>query len=336
MSVRPDLRERFGLEHAVVQAPLGGGLAGPELAAAVALAGGLGTLGISVQPEGYRKAIRRARERAPGKPIAANLLLPVMRREHVQVCVEERVPIVSLFFGFDRRAVDALHQAGCLVLHQIGTLEQAQRALAEGADGLVVQGEAAGGHVLATEPLSSILPRVRELAGERPVLAAGGIHDRASAAAAIALGADGVWVGTRFLLTHESAAHDAYKARLLAADSTLQTLLFGLGWHGLHRVVPNAATRRWCERDALGPLWQRAISRSLEPLLRALPPGGVRHLLARQRVGVPFYSPAALLRGMDEGLAEVTPLYAGTCVEHITELRSAADVVRELAAGLPR
>lgn len=336
MPSRPDLRARLGIEHAVVQAALGGGLAGPELASAVALAGGLGTLGISVQPEGYRKSIRRARERAPGKPIAANLLFPVMRREHVKVCVEERVPVVSLFFGFDRRVVDALHAVGCIVLHQVGTLEQARRALAEGADGLIAQGEGAGGHVLATGPLTSLLPQVRELAGDRPVLAAGGIHDRASAAAAIALGADGVWVGTRFLLTHESAAHDAYKARLLEAESTLQTLLFGLGWHGLHRVVPNAATRRWCARNALGPVWLRAINRSVEPALRALPPGSVRHLVPRQRVGLPFYSPAALLRGMDERLADVTPLYAGSCVEHIDELRSAAEVVRELAEGLPR
>lgn len=71
-------------------------------------------------------------------------------------------------------------------------------------------------------------------------------------------------------------------------------------------------------------------------MLRALPPGGVRQLVPRQRVGVPFYAPAALLRGMDERLADVTPLYAGCCVEHIDALWSAAEVVNELAAGLPR
>ena len=336
MTARPDVRARFGIEHAVVQAALGGGLSGPELAGAVSHAGGLGTLGITVQPEGYRKAIRRARERADGKPIAANLLFPVMRADHVKVCVEERVPIVSLFFGFDRRVVDALHAGGCLVLHQVGSEAQARRALDDGGDGLIAQGDGAGGHVLATEPLAVFLPRMRELAGDRPVLAAGGICDRVSAAAAIALGADGVWLGTRFLLPHESGAHDAYKARLLSADTTLLTLLFGVGWHGLHRVVPNAATVRWCVADPLGPAWVRAINRVTEPALRALPAGSVRHLVPRQRLGVPLYSPAALLRGMDERLADVTPLYAGSCVERIDALMSAAEVVREVAAGLPR
>jgi nitronate monooxygenase len=332
----PDLRERLQIERAIVQAALGGGLAGHELASAVSLAGGLGTLGITLHPEGYRKALRRARDRAGDKPIAANLLFPVMHPDHVRVCVEERVPVVSLFFGFDRRVVEALHAGGATVLHQVGSVEQARRALADGADGLIAQGQGAGGHVLATEPLSTFLTALRELAVDRLLLAAGGIHDRQSVAQAIALGADGVWVGTRFLLTHESAAHDAYKARLLAADSTLETLLFGLGWHGLHRVVPNAATRRWCARDALGPRWVRAINRVTEPGLRKLPASSAGQIVPRQRVGVPFYSPAALLRGMDERLADVTPLYAGSCVEHIGELRSAAEVVDELAAGLPR
>jgi NAD(P)H-dependent flavin oxidoreductase YrpB (nitropropane dioxygenase family) len=326
------VRDRLGIEHAVLQAALGGGIAGPELAAAVSLAGGLGSLGIVLSPERYRAAIRRARERAPGKPIGANLLFPVMRRAHVRVCVEERVPVVSLFFGFDRRVVEALHGAGCTVLHQVGTLDQARRALACGADALIVQGDGAGGHVLAGESLETLLPRVRQVAGDRPVLAAGGIHDRASAAAALALGASGVWVGTRFLLTHESAAHDAYKQRLLAADSTLVTLLFGLGWHGLHRVVPNAATQRWCAGEVLGPSWVRAFNRTTAPLMSRLPLTAVGRALMAQRVAVPLYSPAALLRGMDERLIDVTPLYAGRCVGRIDALRSAAEVVRELAS----
>jgi NAD(P)H-dependent flavin oxidoreductase YrpB (nitropropane dioxygenase family) len=270
-------------------------------------------------------------ELAEGRPVASNLLFPVMRRAHVEACIAARVPVVSLFFGFDRRVVAALHDVGSVVLHQVGSLDQARRALADGADGLIAQGTSAGGHLLATEPLEQLVPKLVAVAAGRPVLAAGGIHDRRTAVAAIASGAAGVSVGTRFLLTHESQAHEAYKQKLLEAESTLVTYLFGVGWYARHRVVPNRATERWCAEDRLGPRWVRAVSRATAPLVRRLPPGGARAFVSRQRVELPLYSPVALLRGMDERLADVTPLYAGACVSSISSLASAADVVREVA-----
>ena len=329
-----DVRDRLGIEHAVVQAGLGGGLARAELATAVSLAGGLGTVGILPDPAAFRAELDAAIGRAEGKPVAANLLFPVLRSGHVEACVAARVPVVALFFGFDRRVVEALHAAGSFVFHQVGTAEQARRALADGADGLIAQGQGAGGHLLATQTLAEFLPKLRELAGARPVLAAGGIHDGASASSALSQGADGVSVGTRFLLTNESHAHEAYKARLLAAEQTLVTLLFGLGWHGLHRVVPNRATERWCARDELGPPWVRFVNRSTQPLAKLLPATRIRGMVRRQNLGMPLYTPAALVRGMDAELADVTPLYAGQCVARIDVLKAAADVVREIAAGL--
>jgi len=329
--MQADVRERFGIEHPVVQAGLGGGLARAELAAAVSVAGGLGTVGTLVAPEKFRGEIRRARERAGERPFAANLLFPIMTRAHVRVCVEERVPVVSLFFGFDRRVVDALHGAGSVVVHQVGSVDQARRALGDGADALIAQGAGAGGHLLATEPVETFVPKLVDLAGGRPVLAAGGIWNRASADRARSFGASGVSVGTRFLLTHESHAHDAYKGRLLEARATLVTLLFGLGWHALHRVVPNAATERWCSRDPLGPRFARGVNARTEWLLKNGGEAGMRAVVKRQSVRLPFYSPAALVRGMDAKLADVTPLYAGECVSDIGELASAGDVVKELA-----
>jgi nitronate monooxygenase len=329
--VQIDLRDRLAIEYPVVQAGLGGGLSRAELAGAVSRAGGLGTVGILEEPAAFRAEIRRARDLAAGKPISANLLFPVMRRAHVEACVAERVPVVSLFFGFDRCVVEALHAVGSVVLHQVGTVEQARRAIADGADGVVVQGDGAGGHLLATAPLERILPEIRDAVGERSVLAAGGIHDGASAARAFSLGADGVWVGTRFLLTPESHAHPAYKERLLAATSTLVTRLFGLGWDALHRVVPNAATDRWCAGDPLGPRWVRALYRVTEPVTRLLPPSRAGRFVTWQRPERPFFTPVGLVRGMDPRLVDVTPLYAGECVTHLRELVSAAAVVRELA-----
>lgn len=328
-----DLCDLLGVNHPVVQAGLGGGIARAELASAVSRAGGLGTIGVLTRPASYRAEIQRAKELAGTNRIAANLLLPIIERGHVEACVAERVPVVTLFFGFDARVVRALHEAGSIVLHQIGSPDQARRALADGADGIVVQGIQAGGHLLATEPLSRLLPEVADLARGRPVLAAGGIHDRKSVLDVFALGANGVSVGTRFLLTQESHAHDEYKARLLSAKQTLVTLLFGVGWHARHRVVPNAATERWCAKDPRGPGLVRAFNRSTERLLRALPQKSIGAFIRGQRVQRPLFSPMALVRGMGSHLADVTPLYAGECVDRIEQLAPAADVVRDLAGA---
>jgi nitronate monooxygenase len=326
-----DLRDRLSLEHAVVQAPLGGGIAGAELASAVSRAGGLGSVCTILDPDAFRGELRRCRELCESRPFSANLLFPAMRREHVEICIAETVPVVSLFYGFDRALVRALHDAGSIVLHQVGSVEQGRRALDDGADVLVAQGAGAGGHVLAEAPLDQLLSPLRDLAQGLPVLASGGIHDRASAERAVQLGAAGVWAGTRFLLTHESQAHDVYKARLLEATETLETQLFGMGWHALHRVVPNAATRRWCSSDPLGPAWLRAVQRATEWTARFTSDRSVAALVAAQRVGRPFFTPLALVRGMNPDWVDVTPLYAGKAVAEIRELRSAADVTRELS-----
>lgn len=326
-----DLRDRLGIEHPVVQAALGGGIARAELASAVSIAGGLGTVCTMPDPAGFRAELRRCRELCGGAPFSANLLFPVMRRQHVEACVSERVPVVSLFFGFDARVVRALHEVGAIVFHQVGSVAEARRALHDGADGLIAQGAGAGGHVLAEAPLDRIVPELVSLAGSKPVLAAGGIHDRASAERARSLGAAGVWVGTRFLLTHESHAHDAYKARLVAARETLETHLFGMGWHALHRVVPNAATERWCKANPLGPPWLNPVQRASEWPARFAPASAAERMIAAQRVDRPFYSPLPLLRGMNPKWLEVTPLYAGSAVAEIGDLRPAAAVTRELA-----
>jgi NAD(P)H-dependent flavin oxidoreductase YrpB (nitropropane dioxygenase family) len=326
-----DACDLLRIERPVIQAGMGGGLSRAELAGAVSAAGGLGTVGIMVEPNRFAAELRRTRELAGGSPFAANLLFPVLRRAHVDACIREHVPVVALFFGFDRHVVETLHAAGCTVLHQVGTVDQARRAIADGADGLIAQVEGAGGHLLATEPLDRFVPKLVDVAGGRPVIAAGGVWNRATTVAAVASGASAVSVGTRFLLTHESHAHEAYKARLLEAKSTLVTLLFGLGWHGLHRVVPNAATDRWCRDDPLGPSWVRGVNRATERLLAKMPPGGARAFVGRQTVARPFFTPVALVRGMDAAMADVTPLYAGECVTNIRSLATAADVVRELS-----
>jgi NAD(P)H-dependent flavin oxidoreductase YrpB (nitropropane dioxygenase family) len=313
------------LDAPVVQAGLGGGLAGAPLAAAVSNAGGLGTVGLTGAKR-FAAALREARERAPDRPVSANLLLPFTRRAHVEACVAARIDAVSLFFGFDREAVESLHAAGIVVLHQVGTVDQARRALADGADALVAQGTEAGGHLLAEEPLAAFLPKVVDVAGGRPVLAAGGIATAADARAALDAGAAAVWAGTRFLLTDECAAHPAYKQRVLDAPGTIETRLFGLGWPDRHRVVPNAATERWHGSRAVASL-NAASGR----LARLVPDAAQERLPALQRAAVPLFSPAALLDGMPADRVDATPLYAGEGALRIAGVIPAADAVRSLA-----
>lgn len=325
-----DLLDRLRLERPVVQAGMGGGLATAELAAAVSGAGGLGTVGIVPDPAAFARELRHAQERAGGRPVAANLLVPFARDAHVTACIEAAVDAVVLFCGWAPRHVARLRAAGILVLHQVGTPEQARRALADGADGLIAQGAEAGGHLLGVEPTTTALARLLAVAGERPVLAAGGIASREAAAAALRAGAAAVVAGTRFLLTEECRAHPGYKSRALRAERTIETRLFSVGWSDRHRVLPNAATQRWCARAERGPAPVLALNRLLAPALRRLPPSAVAATIARQRVAVPLYGPSAPLRGMDDRLLDVTPLYAGVCAREIGTVVPAADAVRAL------
>lgn len=238
------LLDRLGVERPVVQAGMGGGIAGAALAGAVSAAGGLGTVGIR-GPARMRDELREAGERAGGRPVAANLLVPFARREHVDACADGGARAVVLFFGFDAALVAALRERGLVVLHQVGSVEGVERAIAEGADGVIAQGVEAGGHLHGTEPLDDLLPRALDAARGTPVLAAGGIAARADVERVLAAGAAAAVAGSRFLLTDESRAHPLYKQRALGAERTIDTKLFGFGWPERHRVLPNAATDRW-------------------------------------------------------------------------------------------
>ncbi|MGO9835736.1 MAG: NAD(P)H-dependent flavin oxidoreductase [Polyangiaceae bacterium] len=325
-----DLLGRLRLERPVLQAGMGGGLATAELAAAVSRAGGLGTIGFAGTKQLARE-VRRARELAPRRPVAVNLLLPFRRPSHIEVCVAEKVDAVVLFFGFDPGAVARLRAAGILVLHQVGTVEEARRAIAEGADALVAQGREAGGHLLATKSARAFLPEALEAAAGRPVVLAGGIADADDVRAALAGGAAAVLCGSRFLLTTECPAHPEYKRKVLGATRTLETTLFGVGWPARHRVVPNAATDRWCAPDGTPRRIVRALTRMSASLARVAPLDRAGLLPRLQRVAIPLFGPEAPLEGADARFVEITPLYAGTCVQRIGAVVSAEEAVRALA-----
>ncbi|POX94640.1 nitronate monooxygenase [Mycobacterium kansasii] len=323
-----DVLDRLRLDVPVAQAGMGGGIAGATLAAAVANAGGLGTLGL-VTARQLRTAIDQVRAEAPGRAIAVNLLLPFLHRGHVDVCVRAGVDVVVLAFGEKQGLIAHLRDAGIVVFVMVGTRNQALRAVGGGADGLIAQGREAGGHLVGTMPALDFLPQALAVAGPRPVFLAGGIADRADTSAALAAGASGVIAGTRFLMTREANANRAYQRRIISADKTVETNLFGFSWPLRHRVLPNDATRRWCRADGMAkavPAVFNAVSGPLSVLgyFEAGP------LLRLQSPGRPLFTPLPPVAGTPESWVERAALYAGETALRIGEITSAEQAVRDL------
>src|SRR5262249_20857633 len=154
---------------------------------------------------------------------------------------------------------------------QCGSVDEAKAAAAAGADAVIAQGIEAGGHIRGTTPALELFDQMRT-AVKIPVLVAGGIVDVQGVNEVLDAGAVAAVVGTRFLLSDEGHAHAEYKKRCLDAGETVLTQLFGLGWPDApHRVIPNAATRRWLRRDDRGPLWIRTGNRITTHLANLAP-----------------------------------------------------------------
>jgi NAD(P)H-dependent flavin oxidoreductase YrpB (nitropropane dioxygenase family) len=212
-------------------------------------------------------------------------------------------------FGIDRALLQRLKEHRVFVFVMVGTEDVARRAIAIGADGLIAQGGEAGGHLCGDTPSLVFLPKALAIAGGRPVLLAGGIAAAADTRTALAAGANGVVAGTRFLLTHEARAHPEYQRRILAADKTFRTMLFGLGWPAPHRVVANAATRRWCHDD------------------------GADSAIRLQAPRLPLFTPAAPMVDMPESSVDRAALYDGDTVLRLGSVISAGQAVADLAPG---
>lgn len=246
----------LGIEHPVISAPMAG-TAGAELAAAVSAAGGFGLIGGTTPegPDGLRAMIRAARERTD-RPFGVGFISSFPGLEAlVQVALEERVAAVSHSFSDPTPFVPAAHAAGVKVLAQVQTVAQAQVAALAGVDAIAAQGTEAGGHTGYSGTLPLVLA-VIDVAGGIPVLAAGGIADGRGLAAVLMLGAEGVWIGTRFVASREAQGADWVKQRVVRAstDDTVLTRVYdlvtaapfppGIG----DRVLRNDFTAAWHER----------------------------------------------------------------------------------------
>jgi nitronate monooxygenase len=350
------LLERLGIATPVVQAGMGGGISRHELAAAVSEAGGLGTIAVG-GADAIARELRAARA-LTGRPLAVNVLLPFARRDWFAAAAG--ADVVVTFWGAPRRRVPGVW------LHQCGSVDEARAAAAAGADGAILQGVEAGGHVRGTTPAHELLERARAaLPAGFPLLLAGGIAQRADVAAALEAGADAAVAGTRFLLSDESRAHPGYRERALAARETVLTELFGAGWPAPHRVIANAATARHLgfgpagqpgegrggadgehganrppvrpgdaggrsRRDPRGPAGRRALNRLTALGAGRMPPRVQARLARAQRPGSLLLSPTPPTDDGPASLLDAGPLYAGQTVARIDGVSSAARLVAAL------
>ena len=261
--MRTRLTDVLGIEHPVMLAGMAG-VASADLVAAVCEAGGFGCLGAATMTTDQMvREIRAVRART-GRPFGVDLLtaMPGDLAGQVEQVIAGGARVFVAGLGIPGAVVDLCHRHGVLVVNMCGKVAHARRAVDAGCDLVVAQGTEAGGHTGRVAALA-LVPAVVDAVGEAvPVVAAGGIVDGRGLAAALCLGADGVWVGTRFVATPEARTVRGYKEALIRAAEDATTVTRGYTGKTM-RVLANAYTARWDEHpDELEP-FPAQISRSM-------------------------------------------------------------------------
>ena len=316
--MRTPLCDLLGIDVPIVQAPIGSASV-PALAAAVSEAGALGTIALSwTKPEHVAALVDDVRART-ARPFHANILLEWPPEGRLDAVLEAGARIVSLAWGDSSRYVDRVHDAGALLIGTAGTAEEAKRLADDGVDAVCAQGWEAGGHVWGEVTTMALVPAVVDAISPVPVIAAGGITDGRGLAAALALGAQGVWLGTRFLLAEEAPIHAYYRDRLLAAraeDAVWAADLFDVGWERApHRALRNSTRERW-EQAGSPPPGER--------------PGEGEEVAHRaDGASIARYSSAMPVSGVD-GDIEALSMWSGQGIGLADRVQPAAEIVREL------
>jgi NAD(P)H-dependent flavin oxidoreductase YrpB (nitropropane dioxygenase family) len=331
VELRTPLCDELGIEYPILSVGFGLG-ATPELAAAVSNAGGCGVVGTGggMTLELVRAQNLRVRE-LTRRPFGANVLLngqgdlefrPRLDAR-ISLLIEQQVPLIVFFWGDPSPYVKDAHGHGVKVFVQVGSVDEARNAADAGVDAVIAQGSEAGGHVRSTTPIWEIVPATVKAVKPLPVLASGGIGDGKSIAKAIMLGAQGVSLGTRFVASEEAVAHRAYKERVVqsSAEDTVYTEdLFDIGWpNAPHRVIRNKVVEEW-EAAGRPPPGKRPGEGTTIGMYRY--PWGEEEPWGRYEVGMP-------IPGF-QGDIEYAPLWAGTSVSDINDVKPAGEIVRDL------
>jgi len=316
--MRTPVCELLGIEHPIVLAAM---VSVPRLAAAVSEAGALGMLTLTWSED--VGSVVRETAALTGRPFCGNLVLTEDRHDRLEAALDAGLRIVSFFLGDPGGYVKQVHDAGGLVMHTVGSAEEARRAVASGVDVIVAQGWEAGGHVGSTVATLPLVPAVVDAVTPVPVIAAGGIGDARGVAAVLALGAQAAWLGTRFLLAEEMPIHEDYRRALINAaetDAQWYPNLYDVGWpDSPHRALRNSTAQAWeaagCPPDDQRPGWGDVIARfaSGEAIVR--------------------YEPAPPMTGTT-GDIEALSMWAGQSVALARQSQPAADIVAELISRL--
>ncbi len=329
--LKTDLCDQLAIEHPILSAGFAAG-AGPDVVAAVSNAGGCGVLGASGFSVPYlREQIRRVRAKT-SKPFGVNLILDEIEEGPIEACLEERVPLLVFFWGDPRPYVQPAHARGVKVAVQVGSVDEARAAGRAGVDFVIAQGIEAGGHVRGTIGLAVLIPAVVDAIAPVPVIASGGVADGRGLVAVLALGGQGVSMGTRFVASEEAFVPRMYKERIISsgADDTLYSEdLFDVGWpNAPHRVLRNLIVREW-EAAGRPPSGQR--------------PGTGTTVATRTRDGktaeIERYQSVTPTPELTGDL-EYLPLWAGQSCGLVNDIKPAGqivgDIVKEAEAIIDR
>ena len=323
------LTRDYGLEFPFVSAGMGF-IALPELVAAVSNAGGMGLLGVGPAPPPVMQEMIRKIKKLTSRPFGVDMIHentsfgPATTDAHIDACIAEGVKLAVFFWNLPPAGwVKRLGDSGARVWYQGSSIAKAKEAAGMGMAAIIAQGSEAGGHNKSDLGLFALLPAMRDALPDVPVIAAGGIADGRSAAAALALGADGICVGTRLLAAKEANIHHDYQARVLKAESddVVRTCIFGPEWPDQPMLVlRNRVVSECAGRDDKTPA-------------QPDPPAMIGQTdLFGHPYPMPKYS-AALPTPETTGDFEEMCLAAGRGVGLVREVKPAAEIVREMMAG---
>jgi nitronate monooxygenase len=316
--VRTPVCELLGIEKPIVQAPMS---AVPSLAAAVSNAGALGMLALTWSDPADNPVLETLA--LTDRPFGGNFILASDQHRRLDEALGAGLRIVSLMWGDPADYVGQIHDANGIVLHTVGSAEEARSAVDSGVDVVVAQGWEAGGHVWSRVATLPLVPAVVDAVAPVPVIAAGGIGDARGVAAVFALGAQAAWLGTRFLMAEEMPIHPDYRCRVMEAVETEAQWyadLYDVGWPDApHRVLRNSTAEAW---EAAG-----------EPALGSRT--GEGEVIARFSSGeeIVRYEPGAPMIGTT-GDIEALSFFAGQSVGLVRQTQGAAAIVAELVSAL--
>ncbi len=298
------ITELLGIEHPIFQAAMSWASSNAPLVVAVSNAGGMGVIAAGpMRIDEFRSALKEIRK-GTQKPYGVNIPLNNPRaRELLDIAHEARIPVMVASQGGPREHLARFRAIGTKWLHVVASVEHAKKAEAAGVDALVVDGAEAGGHPPPSEVGTLVLVRRVVKAVGLPVVASGGVADGAGVAALLALGADAVQLGTRFIASPEASVHDNYKRAVLAAD-VHETTLVGRGGLPI-RQLRNAFSAKY-----------EAAERS----------GASKEELDR------IYKNSSLKQAALEGDVEWGKVEAGQSAGLVEEILPAAEIMRRLVA----